>query len=51
MKRLYCNYAESMSHGFGLHNLFQDNQLKNAKNIFFTVFNLPYEGSSVIIIV
>ena len=22
MKRLYCNYAESLSHGFGIHNLF-----------------------------
>ena len=38
-----------MPHGFGIHNLFQDNQLKNAENIFFTVFNLLYEGSSVII--
>ena len=28
MKRLYSNYAESMSHGLDIHNLFQDNQLK-----------------------
>ena len=45
MKRLYCNYAESMSHGLAFIIYFKTvNQLKNAKNIFFTVFNLRYQG-------
>ena len=45
MKRLHCNYAASMSHGFDIHNLFQDNQLENAKNIFsqFTLVGHTYK--------
>ena len=31
MKKLYYNYAESRSHGFDIHNLFQENQPENAK--------------------
>ena len=40
-----------MSHGFDIHNLFQDNQFENAKNIFFTIllqWDRYYEGSAVI---
>ena len=42
--QLYRKYVTR----FGIHNLFKDNQLKNAKNIFFQSF---YEESTVIIIV
>ena len=40
MKRLYSSYAESISHGFGVHN-FKTISSKNAKNILhnFTYFN------------
>ena len=53
MKRLYCNYAESMSHGLAfIFFFFLEIQLQNAKNIFkFTLLlNLLYEGFTVIIV-
>ena len=34
MNGLHGNYAESMSHGFEIHNLFEDILFENAKIIF-----------------